>query len=69
MDATLARLDAQASWQFLRDARDEEIPLLWAALQIARDEYPQLDPAAYEAIVAEQSAALRARTTLTIPAQ
>jgi regulator of sirC expression with transglutaminase-like and TPR domain len=61
MDATLARLDAQASWQFLRDARDEEIPLLWAALQIARDEYPQLDPAAYEAIVAEQSAALRAR--------
>lgn len=61
MDATLARLDAQASWQFLRDARDDDIPLLWAALQIARDEYPQLDPAAYEAIVAEQSAALRAR--------
>ena len=61
MDATLARLDAQASWQFLRDARDDDIPLLWAALQIARDEYPQLDPATYENIVAAQSVALRER--------
>jgi regulator of sirC expression with transglutaminase-like and TPR domain len=61
MDAILAQLDDKASWQFLRDARDEDIPLLWAALQIARDEYPDLDPAAYEAVAAEQSEALRAR--------
>lgn len=61
MDTSFARLDAKASWQFLRDARDEDIPLLWAALQIARDEYPDLDPAAYEAAAAKQSDALRAR--------
>ncbi|HWT15495.1 MAG TPA: tetratricopeptide repeat protein [Patescibacteria group bacterium] len=61
MNSTLAALDAKASWQFLRDARDEDIPLLWAALQIARDEYPDLDPAAYEAIFAAHSDAVRAR--------
>lgn len=61
MDTTLAALDAQASWQFLRSARDEDIPLLWAALQIARDEYPALDPVAYEAVATAHSQALRAR--------
>lgn len=61
MERSLDQLDAQASWQFLRDARDEDIPLLWAALQIARDEYPDLDPAAYEALAAKHSDALRLR--------
>ena len=61
MDRTLNHLDVQASWQFLRDARDEDIPLLWAALQIARDEYPDLDPTAYEAQAVAQSDRLRAR--------
>jgi regulator of sirC expression with transglutaminase-like and TPR domain len=61
MDTRLADLDPAASWRFLRDARDEEIPLLWAALQIARDEYPDIDPAAYEAIVDAHSDTIRAR--------
>ncbi|MBP9153543.1 MAG: tetratricopeptide repeat protein [Xanthomonadales bacterium] len=61
MDIALATLDAQASWQFLRTARDEDIPLLWAALQIARDEYPDLVPADYEAVAAAHTIALRDR--------
>lgn len=61
MDTHITDLDTKASWEFLRDARDEDIPLLWAALQIARDEYPSLQPASYEARLEEQHAALRAR--------
>jgi len=36
-------------WLQLRSARDEEIPLFASALLIARDEYPQLADADYEA--------------------
>lgn len=61
MTRPLSQLDAQAAWQFLRDARDEDIPLLWGALQIARDEYPALDPAAYETIADAHSSRLRER--------
>lgn len=61
MDTRLSRLDASASWQFLRDARDEDIPLLWAALQIARDEYPEIDPERYEALASAHSDTLRER--------
>lgn len=61
MDTRLSRLDASASWQFLRDARDEDIPLLWAALQIARDEYPEIDPERYEALASAHSSTLRQR--------
>lgn len=61
MDRPLAKLDAQASWQYLRDARDEDIPLLWAALQIARDEYPWIEPDAYEAVLDAHTAAVQAR--------
>ncbi|MBI2396606.1 MAG: tetratricopeptide repeat protein [Xanthomonadales bacterium] len=61
MNTPLAQLDAAASWQYLREARDEDIPLLWAALQIARDEYPQIDPAGYEDLVRAQSEAVRDR--------
>jgi len=61
MDKRLSELDPTASWQYLRDARDEDIPLLWAALQIARDEYPQIDPSAYEAAAHAQSETLRER--------
>jgi regulator of sirC expression with transglutaminase-like and TPR domain len=61
MDTRLNGLDATASWQFLRDARDEDIPLLWAALQIARDEYPEIDPGAYLARAQEYGETLRER--------
>lgn len=61
MDTRLSRLDASASWQFLRDARDEDIPLLWAALQIARDEYPEIDPERYEVLASAHSDTLRER--------
>jgi regulator of sirC expression with transglutaminase-like and TPR domain len=61
MDTRLAKLDAEASWQYLRDARDEDIPLLWAALQIARDEYPWIEPDAYEAIQQAHTAAVQER--------
>jgi len=35
--------DAEQGWRYLKTARDEDIPLLWAALLIARDEYNDLD--------------------------
>lgn len=41
------------AWEFLRTAPDEEIPLVWASLVIARDEYPDLDFPAYERRAAE----------------
>jgi regulator of sirC expression with transglutaminase-like and TPR domain len=37
------------SWDALTALRDEDIPLFWAALLVARDEYPDLDVSAYEA--------------------
>jgi regulator of sirC expression with transglutaminase-like and TPR domain len=48
------------AWEFLRTAPDEEIPLVWASLVIARDEYPDLDLAAYEQVAADYGK--RART-------
>ncbi len=51
--------DTTGAWDFLRDAKDEEIPLLWAALVIARDEYPDLDLSACENQIAEFSARMR----------
>ncbi len=68
MNTSLAQLDAAASWQYLRDARDEDIPLLWAALQIARDEYPEIDPAGYEDLVRGQSEAVRERIGASVDA-
>ena len=35
--------DSDQGWQYLKSAADAEIPLLWAALLIARDEYADLD--------------------------
>ena len=35
--------DAERGWRYLKSARDEDIPLLWASLLIARDEYAELD--------------------------
>lgn len=54
--ATRPRLDelSQAeAWHWLATAPDEEIPLSWAALVLARDEYPDLDLAAYTAAMAD----------------
>jgi regulator of sirC expression with transglutaminase-like and TPR domain len=48
VDNDPSRPAPERAWEFLRDARDEDIPLVWAALTIARDEYPDLDVAAYE---------------------
>jgi len=36
-------LDVEQGWRYLKVARDEDIPLLWASLLIARDEYAELD--------------------------
>jgi regulator of sirC expression with transglutaminase-like and TPR domain len=47
------------AWDFLRTAPDEEIPLIWASLVIARDEYPDLDLRAYEQVAAEYGARAR----------
>jgi regulator of sirC expression with transglutaminase-like and TPR domain len=51
--------DTTGAWDFLREAKDEDIPLLWAALVIARDEYPDLDMAACEEKLAEFSARMQ----------
>jgi regulator of sirC expression with transglutaminase-like and TPR domain len=42
--------ETDKDWAFLHGAKDEEIPLVWASLVIARDEYPDLDVARYEAL-------------------
>lgn len=46
-------------WNALAALADEALPLLGTALLVARDEYPDLDPGAYEARVHEHVAALR----------
>jgi regulator of sirC expression with transglutaminase-like and TPR domain len=46
-------------WLHLRSARDEEIPLFASALLIARDEYPQLADADYEARLRQYGRRLR----------
>jgi regulator of sirC expression with transglutaminase-like and TPR domain len=45
-------------WAFYAQAKDADIPLFSAALLIARDEYPQLDVAAYDAQCAQWAASL-----------
>ncbi len=63
MNAFPARPTNQAeAWAFLGQAKDEDIPLVWAALTIARDEYPDLDVAAYEAQLDEYGQRARAQT-------
>jgi regulator of sirC expression with transglutaminase-like and TPR domain len=42
--------ETDKAWAFLHGAKDEEIPLVWASLVIARDEYPDLDVTRYEAL-------------------
>lgn len=54
-------VDALCSWQQLNSARDEDIPLLWAALLIAKDEYPDLDVHAASAPLEEWCKSLRER--------
>lgn len=49
------------SWESLAGGDDADIPLLGAALLIARDEYPELDPHYYEAMVSQHVAQLRPR--------
>ena len=46
-------------WTALAALDDESLPLLPAALLIARDEYPDLDPAPYEALVQAHADHLR----------
>ena len=46
-------------WTALAALDDESLPLLPAALLIARDEYPDLDPAPYEAMVQAHADHLR----------
>jgi len=50
------------AWDFLRAAKDEDIPLIWAALTIARDEYPDLDIEAYDAQLTEYGERVRRLT-------
>jgi regulator of sirC expression with transglutaminase-like and TPR domain len=50
---------ALPDWNALATLGDDELPLLDTALLIARDEYPDLDPADYAAAVDKYAAALR----------
>lgn len=50
---------ALPDWNTLATLGDDELPLLDTALLIARDEYPDLDPAGYSAQVDTYAAALR----------
>jgi regulator of sirC expression with transglutaminase-like and TPR domain len=52
-------MDAENGWRYLKSARDEDIPLLWASLLIARDEYADLDMAAVSASVESWCEVLR----------
>jgi regulator of sirC expression with transglutaminase-like and TPR domain len=51
--------DVGQAWDYLATVRDEDIPLVWAALVIARDEYPQLDVDNYVARIADLSERLK----------
>ncbi|MDB6162571.1 MAG: hypothetical protein JWL98_3 [Xanthomonadaceae bacterium] len=46
-------------WNALAGLDDDSLPLLATALLIARDEYPQLDAAAYDALIEDHSRHLR----------
>ena len=67
---TLKGMDASnilPSWDALAARDDADIPLLGAALLIARDEYPDLDPSHYEQMVSHHVAQLRPRLDDTSP--
>ena len=49
------------AWNSLAALDDADIPLLGTALLIARDEYPDLDPAHYEQMVSQHVTQLRPR--------
>jgi regulator of sirC expression with transglutaminase-like and TPR domain len=49
------------AWDALARMDDDALPLLGAALLIARDEYPELQPAHYEALVRSHTDALRVK--------
>ena len=51
--SALHDLPQAEAWRWLATAPDEEIPLSWAALVLARDEYPDLDLPAYAAAMAD----------------
>ncbi len=51
-------------WLTLADLADDQIPLLGSALLIAHDEYPDLDPAACNALVEAHVASLRPEVDL-----
>src|SRR5690554_4463626 len=53
--------DTLPTWDALAARDDDDIPLLGAALLIARDEYPDLDPSHYEQMVSHHVAQLRPR--------
>ena len=46
-------------WNHLAKLGDDELPLLDTALLIARDEYPDLDPGGYTAMVDDYAGILR----------
>ena len=56
-DATASELP---TWEALARMDDDALPLLGTALLIARDEYPELQPAHYDAVVQGYADALRA---------
>lgn len=53
--------DVARGWDHLKTARDEDIPLLWASLLIAHDEYPDLDFRSISAPLEAWCDSLRAR--------
>lgn len=56
------RPETGKAWEFLRSAKDEDIPLVWAALTIARDEYPDLDLEGYDAQLTDYGERVRRLT-------
>ncbi len=59
--AQVRDLQSTAAWDQLAQLPDSDIPLLHACLLIARDEYPGLDLASYEAQLVEHVAELSPR--------
>jgi regulator of sirC expression with transglutaminase-like and TPR domain len=62
MRGGLLELPQAEAWRWLAAAPDDEIPLVWAALVLARDEYPELDLPRYAAEMAELARPLEAGT-------
>jgi regulator of sirC expression with transglutaminase-like and TPR domain len=57
--AAMASRFSLPDWDTLATLDDDELPLLAGALLIARDEYPQLDAAGYDALADEYARELR----------